>query len=138
VLALIVALACTACAPFNTAGCSDRNEKEMTQLATFVRVGMDIVSSSYADVPPPASVPPETIREIIVRRGTPFKELELLDRYRVQFFSQDGQWAAVAWDPQNGQKLLQDLRCTRLLDEPTWKSCTSGHDFNLNWNACRP
>jgi len=108
----------------------------MAELATFVRVSMSIVSSNYTGPLTPAQVPEEKIKEIIRQRGTPFKEVELLEKYELVFVSRDGQWGAVAWDPENDQKLLQDLRCTSLLDQHSWKSCILGREFTLDWRAC--
>ena len=135
-VAVFVAVISTACAAVDSNSCREYSEKDMGQLATFVRVTMDIVSSAYVDEATPALVPEERIKELIRERGTPFKELELLDQYELIIVSHEGQWAAVAWDPIYDQKLLQDLRCTKLLDEPSWRTCIHGHELTLDWRTC--
>ena len=136
-LAVFVLTTNTACAVLDEHTCREYSEKDMGQLATFVRVTMDIVSSNYMGEPAaPALVTEENIKELIKQRGTPFKELELLDQYELNMMSHEGLWAAVAWDSVNNHKLLQDLRCTKLLDEPSWRACTHGQEFTLDWSIC--
>lgn len=135
-LIVFVSYVSTACATTGEGGCRQHSEKEMGQLATFVRVSMDIVSSEYMDEATPPALTEEKIKALIEQRGTPFKELDLLRQYDLVMISQGGQWAAVAWDPENDQKLLQDLRCTKVLDDPTWRTCSRGHEFTLDWNKC--
>ena len=136
-VAVLVATISTACAAVDSSSCREYSEKDMGKLATFVRNTMDIVSSVYMGEVMPALVPEERIKELIRERGTPFKELELLDQYELIMVSHEGQWAAVAWDPIYDQKLLQDLRCTKLLDEPSWRTCIHGHELTLDWHTCK-
>lgn len=136
-LAIFVLTTSTSHAAVDSNSCREYSEKDVGQLATFVRVTMDIVSSSYDSENTPALVTEENIREIIRQRGTPFKELELLDLYELNMVTHEGQWAAVAWDPTTNQKLLQDLRCTTRLDEPSWKTCTYGNELTLDWRTCK-
>lgn len=131
-----VAMVSTACVTDDEHACRHYREKEMGQLATFVRVAMDIVNSEYMGAVTPALLPEEKIKALIAQRGAPFKELELLNRHELVMVSRNGQWATVAWDPENDQKLLQDLRCTTVLDEPSWKTCSRGHEFTLDWRTC--
>ena len=126
----------TACTTVGASECRKYDEDEMGVLATFVRVSMNIVSSNYTGPLTPVQVSEEKIKEIIKQRGAPFKELELLDKYELVFVSHRGQWGAVAWDPKYDQKLLQDLRCTKFLDEHSWKNCIRGHEFTLDWRTC--
>ena len=126
----------TACTTVGASECRKYDEDEMGVLATFVRVSMNIVSSYYTDSSTPTHVPKEKIKEIIKQRGAPFKELELLEKYELVFVFRGGQWGAVAWDPRNEQKLLQDLRCTSVLDERSWKTCVRGREFTLDWRTC--
>ncbi|TAJ95976.1 MAG: hypothetical protein EPO31_00730 [Gammaproteobacteria bacterium] len=135
-LTVFVLTKSTLCAALDSNNCREYSEKDMGQLATFVRVTMDIVNSSYDRGNTPALVTEENIKEIIRQRGTPFKELELLDQYELNMVTHEGQWATVAWDPTNNQKLLQDLRCTTRLDESSWKTCSHGHKLTLDWRAC--
>jgi hypothetical protein len=135
-LVVAVTAISAACTTVGANGCREYGEDEMGELATFVRVSMNIVSSNYTGPSTPAQVPEEKIKEIIKQRGAPFKELELLDKYELMFVSRDGQWGAVAWNPENDQKLLQDLRCTNLLDEHSWKTCIRGREFTLDWRTC--
>ncbi len=135
-VAVFVAAISTACAAVDSSSCREYSEKDMGKLATFVRNTMDIVSSVYMGEVMPALVPEERIKELIRERGTPFKELELLDQYELIMVSHEGQWAAVAWDSTYDQKLLQDLRCTKLLDEPSWRTCIHGHELTLDWRTC--
>lgn len=135
-LAVFVLTTSTACAAIDSNSCREYSEKDMGQLATFVRVTMDIVSSTYMGEPAPAILSEEEIKELIRQRGTPFKELELLDKYEMTMVSHEGQWAAVVWDPANEQKLVQDLRCTTRLDELSWRACNHGHEFTLDWRTC--
>ncbi|OGT74752.1 MAG: hypothetical protein A2W76_11230 [Gammaproteobacteria bacterium RIFCSPLOWO2_12_47_11] len=135
-LAVFVLTTSTTCAALDSNSCREYSEKDMGQLATFVRVTMDIVSSTYMGEPAPALVTEENIKELIKQRGTPFKELELLDQYELNMVTHEGQWATVVWDSANNQKLLQDLRCTKLLDEPSWRTCAHGHELTLDWSTC--
>lgn len=134
-LAVVIGTLSTACVPIGAKQCREYNDKDIEQFSTLVRVTMDIVSSEY-EQPLPALIPEEKIKELIQRRGTPFKELELLDQYELIMVSHEGQWAAVAWEPGSDQKILQDLRCTKKLDEASWKSCSHGHEMTLDWQAC--
>jgi hypothetical protein len=119
-------------------GCSTTsyNEKEMGGLATLDRVVMDIVSSEYIDKPVPQIISKTQIKEIVMRVNTNFEELKLLDNYDIVIVSNGKQIGCVIWDPTNGRKLIQDLRCTQKLDEPTWRQKVFGKDFTLSWAIC--
>jgi len=112
------------------------DEKEMGGLATLSRVVMDIVSSEYIDKPVPQSISETQIKEIVTRENTNFEELKLLDKYDMVIVSNGTQIGCVIWDPDNGRKLIQDLRCTQKLDEPTWRQKIFGKDFTLSWAVC--
>jgi hypothetical protein len=112
------------------------DEKEMGGLATLARVVMDIVSSEYIDKPVPQVISEAQIKEIVTRVNTNFEELKLLDKYDMVIVSNGTQMACVIWDPGNGRKLIQDLRCTPKLDEPAWRQKVFGNDFTLSWATC--
>ena len=112
------------------------DEKEMGGLATLARVVMDIVSSEYIDKPVPQVISERQIKEIVTRVNTNFEELKLLDKYDMVIVSNGTQIGCVIWDPENGRKLIQDLRCTPKLDEPTWRQNIFGKDFSLSWAIC--
>ncbi len=132
-LLIIVFFFCTA-AP---SGCAKSyDEKEMGGLATFARVAMDIVSSEYIDKPVPQVISETQIKEIVTRVNKDIDELKLLDKYDMVIVSNGTQIGCVIWDPDNGQKLIQDLRCTPKLDEPTWRQKVFGSDFTLSWSMC--
>ena len=119
-------------------GCSTTSydEKEMGGLATFDRVVMDIVSSEYIDKPVPQTISKTQIKEIVTRVNTKFEELKYLDKYDMVIVSNGTKIGCVFWDPENGRKLIQDLRCTQKLDEPTWRQTVFGSDFTLSWAIC--
>ncbi len=119
-------------------GCDTRSydEKEMGGIATFARVVMDIVSSEYIDKPIPQIISEIQIKEIVIRVNTNFEQLKLLDRYDMVIVSNGTQIGCVIWDPENGRKLIQDLRCTPKLDEPTWRQKVFGNDLTLSWAIC--
>jgi len=118
-------------------GCAKSyDEKEMGSLATFAREVMDIVSSEYIDKPVPQIISKTQIRKIVTRVNKDFDQLKFLDKYDMVIVSNSSQIGCVIWDPENGQKLLQDLRCTPKLDEPTWRQKIFGSDFNLSWAIC--
>lgn len=120
-----------------TAGCEKvYNEKEMGELATLTRTVMDIVSSEYIGISVPKTIAEPQIIEIVIRVNTDFAELRMLDKYDMVIVSDGVQIAAVVWDPENERKLIQDLRCTKSLDEPTWRNVSYGHEFTLNWSLC--
>ena len=112
------------------------DEKEMGGLATLARVVMDIVSSEYIDKPVPQVISKTQIKEIVTRVNTNFEELKLLDKYDMVIVSNGTQIGCVIWDPENGRKLIQDLRCTPKLDEPTWRQKVFGKDLTLSWAIC--
>jgi hypothetical protein len=112
------------------------DEQEMGGLATFARVVMDIVSSEYIDKPFPQTLTKTQIKEIVTRVNTNFEELKLLDKYDMVIVSSGKQFGCVIWDPENGRKLIQDLRCTPKLDESTWRQKIFGKDFTLSWAIC--
>ncbi|MBI5641175.1 MAG: hypothetical protein HZA17_12185 [Nitrospirae bacterium] len=112
------------------------DEKKMGQLATFVRVIMDIVSTEYIDRPIPKEVSEKQIVEIVKKDNTDFQELKLLDTYDIVMVSDGVQLGAVVWDPDNGRKLIQDLRCTKSPDELTWSQVVYGQEFTLSWGLC--
>jgi hypothetical protein len=119
-------------------GCSTKayDEKEMDGLTTLARVVMDIVSSEYIDKPVPQIILKTQLKEIVTRVNTNFEELKLLNKYDMVIVSHGTQIGCVIWDPENGRKLIQDLRCTPKLDEPTWRQNISGKDFTLSWAIC--
>jgi hypothetical protein len=121
-----------------TSGCCTMSydEKEMGGLTTFDRVVMDIVSSDYIDKPVPQTISKIQIKEIVTRVNTNFDELKLLDKYDMIIVSNGKQIGSVIWDPKNGRKLIQDLRCTPKLDDPTWRQKVFGKDFTLSWAIC--
>jgi hypothetical protein len=112
------------------------DENEMGGLATFDRVVMDIVSSEYIDKPVPPVISKTQIKEIVARVNTNFEELKLLEKYDMAIVSNGKQIGSVIWDPRNGRKLIQDLRCTPKLDEPTWRQKVFGKNFTLSWAIC--
>jgi hypothetical protein len=112
------------------------DEKEMGGLATLARVVMDIVSSKYIDKPVPMTLSKAQIIEIVTRENSDFKELKLLDKYDMVIVSNGKQIGCVIWDPENGRKLIQDLRCTPKLDDHTWRQKVFGRDFTLSWAIC--
>jgi hypothetical protein len=118
-------------------GCTKSyDEKEMGQLSTFSRVVMDIVSSEYIDKEIPKIITKDEIKAIVIRQNKKFNELKLLDKYEMVIVSNGTEIGSVIWDHDNGQKLLQDLRCTPKLDEPTWRQKVFGSDFTLSWSIC--
>lgn len=119
-------------------GCGTKSydEKEMGGLATLARVVMDIVSSEYIDKPIPQTISKTQVKEIVTRVNMKFDELKLLDKYDIVIVSNGKQIGCVIWDPENGRKLIQDLRCTPKLDEPTWRQEVFGSDFTLPWTIC--
>ena len=112
------------------------DEKDMGRLATLVRVIMDIVSTEYIDSQIPKEISERQIVEIVKKDNTDFQELKMLDTYDIVMVSDGVHIGAVVWDPDNGRKLIQDLRCTKYLDEKTWRDIVYGHDFSLNWSLC--
>lgn len=112
------------------------DEKEMGKLATFARVVMDIVSSEYIGKQIPNVITKDQIKEIVIRKNSNMDELKLLDRYNMVIVSHGTQIGCVIWDPDDGRKLIQDLRCTSKLDEPTWRQKVFGSDFTLSWAIC--
>ncbi len=112
------------------------DEKEMGGLATLDRVVMDIVSTEYINKPVPQIISKNQIKEIVTRVNTNFEELKLLDKYDIVIVSSGKQIGCVIWDPENGRKLIQDLRCTPKLDEPTWQQKVFGNEFTLSWAKC--
>ena len=108
----------------------------MDGLATLARVVMDIVSSEYVDKPIPQIISKVQIKEIVTRLNTNFEELKLLDEYDMVIVSNGTQIGCVIWDPQNGRKLIQDLRCTPNPDELTWRQKVFGRDFTLSCAIC--
>lgn len=112
------------------------DEKEMGGLATLARVVMDIVSSEYIDKPVPRIITKAQVKEIVTRVNTNFEELKLLDKYDMVIVSKGNELGCVIWDPENGRKLIQDLRCTPKLDEPDWRQTVFGNDFTLSWAIC--
>jgi hypothetical protein len=131
---LIIVLFFLSAAP---SGCTTSyDEKEMGGLATLARTVMDIVSSEYVENPVPQIISKTEIREIVTRVNTNFDELKLLDKYDMIIVSDGRQIGCVIWDPENGRKLIQDLRCTPKLDEPTWRQKIFGGDFTLPWAIC--
>jgi len=112
------------------------DEKEMGGLATLARVVMDIVSSEYIDKPVPQSLTKTQIKEIVTRVNKNFEELKLLDKYDMVIVSNGTQIGCVIWDPETKRKLIQDLRCTPKLDEPTWREAVFGTDLTLSWAIC--
>ena len=118
-------------------GCAKTyDEKEMGGLATLSRVVMDIVSSEYIGKPVPQVISETQIRQIVTRVNTNLEELKLLDKYDMVIVSDGTQMGCVIWDPENGRKLIQDLRCTQKLDEPAWPQEVFGKDFTLSWAMC--
>jgi hypothetical protein len=97
---------------------------------------MDIVSSEYIDKPVPQTISKAQIKEIVTRVNTNFEELKLLDKYDMVIVSNGKQIGCVIWDPDNGRKLIQDLRCTPNPDEFTWRQKVFGRDFTLSWALC--
>jgi hypothetical protein len=112
------------------------DEKEMGGLATFARVVMDIVSSEYIDKPVPQIISKTQLKEIVTRVNTNFEELKLLNKYDMVIVSHGTQIGCVIWDPENGRKLIQDLRCTQKSDELSWRQKLFGKDFTLSWAIC--
>jgi hypothetical protein len=132
---LVIVLFFSTAAPSN---CTNKiyDEQEMGGLATLARVVMDIVSSDYIDKPVPQTITKTQIKEIVTRVNTNFEELKLLDKYDMVIVSDGKQIGCVIWDPENGRKLIQDLRCTPKFDEPTWRQMVFGPDFTLSWSLC--
>jgi hypothetical protein len=64
------------------------------------------------------------------------KANKLLDKYDMVIVSNGTRIGCVIWDPENGRKLIQDLRCTSKLDEPTWRQKVFGKDLTLPWTVC--
>lgn len=112
------------------------DENEMGGLATFARVVMDIVSTEYIDQPAPQIILKTQIKEIVTRTNTNFQALKLLDKYDMVIVSHGALIGCVIWDSENGRKLIQDLRCTPKLDEPTWRQIVFGNDLTLSWAIC--
>lgn len=112
------------------------SEEDMGQVATFVRVVMDIVSSDYIDKDIPPEITKTRIKEIVIGINTDFEELDLLDKYEMIIVSNGVEIATVIWDPGNNRKLMQDLRCTPYVDEPSWRSEIFGNAFTLDWSIC--
>jgi hypothetical protein len=108
----------------------------MGRLFTFDRVVMDIVSSEYIGKPVPQLVSNTQIKEIVIRVNKDIDELKLLDKYDMIIVSNGTQIGCVICDPDNGRKLIQDLRCTPELDEATWRQKVFGCDFTLSWSIC--
>ena len=112
------------------------DEKEMGELFTFDRVVMDIVSSEYISKQIPDKITKDQIKEIVIRQNSNMDKLKLLDRYNMVIVSKGNQIGCVICDPENGRKLIQDLRCTPKLDEPTWRQKVFGCNFTLPWSIC--
>lgn len=119
-------------------GCDDRkyDEKDMGRLATLTRVVMDIVSSEYIGRPIPKKISEEDIKAMVVKNNTDFEELKLLDKYDMMIVSDGKYMGAIVWDPENGRKLIQDLRCTKKIEEPSWRNVSYGNEFSLSWSVC--
>jgi hypothetical protein len=112
------------------------DEKEMGELFTFDRVVMDIVSSEYISKQIPDKITKDQIKEIVIRKNSNMDKLKFLDKYNMVIVSHGTQIGCVIWDPENDRKLIQDLRCTPKLDEPTWRQKVFGSDFTLSWAIC--
>lgn len=112
------------------------DEKEMGRLATLTRVVMDIVRSQYIESQVPAELSEPQIIDIVVKANTDFEELKMLDKYDMEIVSDGANIGAVVWDPGNDRKLIQDLRCTKYLDDPAWRNVFYGKEFTLNWDIC--
>ena len=112
------------------------DEQEMGHLFTFDTVVMKIVSSEYIGKQIPNLITKDQIKEIVIRRNGKMDELKFLDRYNMVIVSNGTQIGCVIWDPENDRKLIQDLKCTPNLDEPTWRQKVFGSDFTLSWEIC--
>lgn len=121
-----------------TGGCNEKayDEKDMGKLATFTRVVMDIVYGAYINKRLPGEIPEESIKMIVIDKNTDFEELRLLEIYDMKIVSYGKQLGAVVWDPKNGRKLIEDLRCTKSPDAIAWRDITYGSNFTLNWSLC--
>lgn len=120
-----------------SSGCiKSYDEKEMGRLATFARVSMDIVSSEYIDESIPNVISKSQIKQIVTREKKKINELKLLDKYDMVIVSNGTEIGCVFFDPHNGRKLIQDLRCTPNPDETTWRQKVFGNDFTLSWSIC--
>jgi len=119
-------------------GCDEQtyDEKDMGQLATLTRTVMDIVKSEYVGVEVPKKLSEPKIIEIVTRVNTNFSQLKLLDKYDMEIVSDGKHLGAVVWDPNNGRKLIQDLRCTKKLDKAAWRTSLYGNTFSLDWAIC--
>lgn len=120
-------------------GCDERayDEKDMGRLATFTRVVMDIVKSTYIEAKISLEIPEDKIRKIVIENNTDFEEIALLDLYDMKIVSDGEQIESVIWDPASNRKLIEDLRCTKKLDWAAWRTVTYGSDFTLNWSLCQ-
>jgi len=112
------------------------SEKDMGQLATLTRTTMDIVWSGYIGDTLPSNISEPQILETVRRLNTNFDELNMLDRYEMVMVSDGLNLATIVWDPENDRKLIEDLRCTKKLDASTWRECSFGNAFSLEWNVC--
>lgn len=120
-------------------GCSENRhtEKEIGQLATLTRTVMNIVFSEYIESPKiPRRISEGEIRNIISKVNTEFDQLKFLDQYEMEIVSDDTHIAAIMWDPKSNRKILQDLRCTSILDEESWRHNYTGNEFTLDWKIC--
>ena len=113
------------------------SEGEIGKLSTLVRTTLDITKGKYYGKTLPSQMNEDEIVQIILSERPHFKELELLEgEIELMFVSNGTDIGAIIWDSGNNRKLIQDLQCTRKLDDPTYQREEFGNTFTLDWKIC--
>jgi len=114
------------------------SDEDMARVSTVVRTCMSIAKGKYYDSDIPEQInEKELIKIIETENSTHFKELDRFDGpLEIKIVTHNKYIAAVVWDSETNQKLLQDLQCTLKLDEKSWKNNVTGSQFTLDWKVC--
>lgn len=114
------------------------HEVDMAKLSTLVRTTMSIVKGEYYGRTIPSRISEDDIVQMVrAQNSRHFKELEQIDgNINLEIVSNGSQIGAIVWDSNNNRKLIQDLQCTLILDDPAYQRKEFGNEFSLDWNKC--